>query len=131
FQFHMIAIRHEVGAWLRQGVDCAHPRTAGTCNNVLAHESALWTFVYREGVEPTNNAVEQILRQAVLWRKKSFGTRGRNGSRYVERILTVVATCRLQGRGVLDYLTEACTSAVRHQPAPSLLPGNRKTTTHE
>jgi transposase len=130
FQFHMIRLRHQVGASLRQGADCAHSRTAGTCTNILEHESALWTFVFVEGVEPTNNAVERILRQAVLWRKKSFGSRSRKGSRYVERILTVVATCRLQGRNVLEYLTAACASAVRNQPAPSLLPANRTTTTH-
>jgi transposase len=122
FKFHMIDIRHEVGALLRQGSTCAHSRTAGTCLDILKHESALWTFVYQEGVEPTNNAVERVLRQAVLWRKKSSGTRSPNGSRYVERMLTAVATCRLQGRNVLEYLTSACMAAIRHQPAPSLLP---------
>jgi len=28
--------------------------------------------------------------------------------RYVEHILTGCATCRLQGRSVIDYLREAC-----------------------
>lgn len=122
FRFEMIAIRQEVGAWLRAGAACAHPRTAGTCADILQHEDALWTFERVKGVEPTNNAVERVLRQAVLWRKKSFGTRGPAGSRFVERMLTVVATCRLQGRDVLEYLTSACTAAIRQQPPPSLLP---------
>ena len=44
------------------------------------------------------------------------------GSRFVERMLTVVATCRQQGRNVLDYLT-SCFEAVRSgQAIPSLLP---------
>jgi len=30
------------------------------------------------------------------------------GSRFVERILTVVTTLRQQGRSVLDYLKKAC-----------------------
>lgn len=122
FRILMIDIRTEVAALLRQGSACAQPPTAGTCADILKLQGALWTFVDHEGVEPTNNAAERILRQAVLWRKKSFGTRGPNGSRFVERILTAVATCRLQGRNVLDYLTSACVAASCHKPAPSLLP---------
>jgi transposase len=122
FRFYMIEIRKQVGICLREGINCAHARTAGTCADILEKEDALWTFVFVEGVEPTNNAAERILRQAVLWRKKSFGTRSPLGSRYVERLLTVVATCRLQGRNVLEYLTAACQAAARRQPPPSLLP---------
>lgn len=77
-------------------------------------------------MEPTNNAAERALRQAVLWRKKSFGTRSKAGSRYVERILSVVTTCRLQGRNVLEYVTSACVAAIRKQPAPTLLPTGRR-----
>jgi hypothetical protein len=39
-----------------------------------------------------------------------------------ERMLSVVATLRQQGRDVLEYLTEACRRARLGQPAPSLLP---------
>ena len=68
---------------------------------------ALWTFLEEEGVAPTNNRAEQALRPAVLWRKGSFGTHSDEGARFVERLLTVTATCRHQGRSVLDYLTAA------------------------
>lgn len=122
FRFHMRAIRRQVGDCLRAGLRCAHTRTAGTCAAILEHEEQLWTFVTVPNVEPTNNAAERIVRQAVLWRKKSFGTRSRRGSRYVERLLTVVATCRLQGRDVLEYLSAACAAATHQRPAPSLLP---------
>ena len=124
FRLQMIAIRTEVATLLRQGAACTQQRTAGTCADILKREGALWTFVDVPGVEPTNNAIERLLRQAVLWRKKSCGTRSGNGSRYVERILTVVATCRLQGRDVLEYLSSACLASIRHKPAPSLLPRN-------
>jgi transposase len=122
FRLRMIGIRYDVGTWLRQGACCAHEQTAGTCRDVLKLESRLWTFINVQGVEPTNNAAERALRQAVLWRKKSFGTRSAAGSQYVERILTAVATCRLQGRNVLEYLTAVCTAAARGEPGPSLLP---------
>ena len=122
FRFRMISVRHEVGALLREGSRCTRAKTAGTCDHILAHESALWTFVSVAGVEPTNNAAERALRQPVLWRRKSFGTRTARGSRYVERVLTVVASCRLQGRNVLEYLTAACEAATRSERPPSLLP---------
>ena len=34
---------------------------------------ALWTFIEREGVEPTNNEAERMLRTMVQWRKNSYG----------------------------------------------------------
>ena len=111
-----------VGAWLEKGQACSIRKVAGTCREVLALEPALWTFVHREGVEPTNNHGERILRHGVLWRKRSFGTDSPRGSRFVERILTVVSTLRLQQRNVLDYVTAACQAALENKPAPSLLP---------
>jgi hypothetical protein len=78
--------------------------------------------VDREGVEPTNNAAERALRRGVIWRRRSFGTQSESGSRFVERILTVVMTLRQQKRDVLDYLTEACKASTLGIVSPSLLP---------
>ena len=83
---------------LQQGADTAGGSTATTCRWLYAHKEALWTFVRIEGIEPTNNLAEQAIRAAVIWRKLCYGTQTSAGSRYVERILTVVATCRLQQR---------------------------------
>lgn len=58
--------------------------------------------------EPTHNEAERALRRAVLWRRKSFGTQSEEGSRFVGRILTVVASLRQQGRDVLGFLVEVC-----------------------
>ncbi len=81
---------------------------------------ALWTFAQIEGVEPTNNAAERALRPAVLWRKGSFGTHSPDGSRFVERRLTVTASCRQQRRPVLDRLTAALIADRGRTPPPSL-----------
>ena len=124
FQENMPSVQHKVGELLRQGTDCDHQRTAGTCRDILKREDALWTFVHVEGVEPTNNLGERQVRPAVLWRKRSFGTQSQAGSRFAERIMTVVATCKQQHRNALDYLTQACDAANRGQQAPSLLPGD-------
>ena len=82
-----------------------------------------WLFVDSEGVEPTNNAAEQALRHAVIWRKLSFGTQSASGSRFVERMLTVIETCRRQNRNVYAWLTDAVQAHLAGQPTPSLLSG--------
>jgi transposase len=74
------------------------------------------------GIEPTNNAAVPALRHAVLWRKSSGGTASEWGSRFVERVLSVVATCRQQGRNVLEFLTGCFRVRLEGRPAPSLIP---------
>src|SRR5262245_14697524 len=122
FQRYAAELRPWVRSQLEAGAACACARTAGTCREVLAVEPALWTFARVEGIEPTNNAAERALRHAVLWRKTSHGTHSEGGSRFVENILTIVATCRQQGRNVLECLAECCQAHLRGNDPPSLLP---------
>ena len=115
-------LRRQVRTHLERGVACGVVKTAGTCRELLAVEASLWTFARVGGVEPTNNAAEREVRHAVCWRKTRFGTAGEKGSRFVERILTVVASCRRQGRNVLEFLTHAVTAHRTGEKAPTLLP---------
>lgn len=107
---------------LTEGAATAHPVAQSLCRSLLALEPALWTFVRVPGVEPTNNAAEQALRPAVLWRKGSFGTQSPAGSRFAERLLTVTASCRQQGRPLLDFLVAAVSADRTGTPPPSLIP---------
>jgi transposase len=75
-----------------------------------------------EGVGPTNNDAERALRHGVIYRKLSGGTESEAGSRFVERMLSVVATCRVQEVNVLDYLTRCYQARLDGQAAPSLRP---------
>jgi transposase len=122
FASYMRPIRQEVERLLETGQTCGMPKTAGVCREILKMRQALWTFVRHEGVEPTNNAAERAIRPGVLWRKGSFGTQSPEGSRFVETMMTVVATLKQQHRNVLDYVIDACEAALCGQPAPSLLP---------
>jgi transposase len=101
---------------------CGCDKTANFCTALLKLWPALWTFVTVPGVEPTNNAAEQALRPAVLWRKGSFGTQSAGGNAFVTRLLSVAATCKQHDRSLLAYLTAVCTAAQAGQPIPSLLP---------
>jgi transposase len=101
-QRKIAVVRQALREWLELGCACKDTKAAAFCENVLAVEPALWTFVRQEGVEPTNNHIERLLRPGVLWRKNAFGCHSEAGCRFVERILTVVQTLRLQKRPVLE-----------------------------
>lgn len=117
----MTPLSEELGAVLRAGAGRRDRRVARFCARILDVYPALWLFVTQEGVEPTNNHAERVQRRAVLWRRKSFGCHSAAGCRFVERILTVVGTLRLQHREVLAYLC-ACVEAHRAgQPGPRLV----------
>lgn len=123
FQEAMHPIRREVECLLEIGhLAVKHSKTKNTCRNVLKFKEGLWTFVDQEGVEPTNNAAERALRRPVIWRRRSFGSQSEAGSRFVERIQTVVTSLRQQKRDVLDFLTQACQTAISGTDPPSLLP---------
>jgi len=117
-------LRAEVRSLLEQGAACGCAKTAGVCAEILKLEEALWTFARQEGVEPTNNAAERALRPAVIKRKRSFGCHSEEGCRFVERLLSVTQTLRLQGRPVLDYLVDALVAHRHGLPAPRLLPAH-------
>jgi transposase len=121
FQSRMVSIQSEVERLLQEGGKYKGP-LAGKCREIWKHRENLWTFVSHPDVSPTNNAAERIVRQAVLWRKMSFGTQSKRGARYVERMLSVCATCRLQGRSIIDYITKACQAHINNQPVPTLRP---------
>ena len=72
------------------------------------------------GIEPTNNTAERALRPAVIYRKLSFGTQSASGSRYLERILTVSETCRLQNRNAYQFLIESMRAKFAGVAGPSL-----------
>ena len=118
----MHPVQDALSAVLTQGIQGNDPRARTLCTSLDRVWPALWTFVDEPDVEPTNNAAERALRPAVVWRKGSYGTQSDAGDRFVERLLTVTATCRQQGRPVLAYLTDVCTAAQRGLPVPSLLP---------
>jgi transposase len=119
---HYIAwLRPMVRSSLRRGSECACTKTAATCGELLRLWECLWTFTHVEGVEPTNNAAERALRHAVIWRRISGGTDSEGGSRFVERMLSVVATCRSQRRDVLEYLTRCHRARLCKVAVPSLL----------
>lgn len=122
FQRKVAPIRKEVRQLLLRGKFSGNKKLIGFCNELYKHHEHLWTFTRVEGIEPTNNTAERALRPAVIYRKLSFGTQSASGSRYLERMLSVSETCRLQNKSAYEYLVAAMQAKFAGHPAPSLLP---------
>jgi transposase len=118
----LVPLQARLGRLLRRGQENPDRKAAALCRQLTKWWPALWTFAWVDGVEPTNNVSERALRPAVLWRKGSFGSDSEAGSRFAERVLTVAATCRQQGRGLLGFLVTAAEAALQGAARLSLLP---------
>src|SRR3954451_18663955 len=125
-QRRLIPLQARMGRLLRRGQASPDRKAAALCRELRKWWAALWTFARVEGVQPTNNGAERALRPAVLWRKGSFGTDSEAGSRFAERLLTVVPTCRQQVRPLLAFLVAAGEAALQGTAAPSLLPAGQR-----
>jgi transposase len=62
------------------------------------------------GIEATNNPAERTIRQMVLDRVVTQGSRGPVGNEWHERFWSVLTTCDIQHKPVMNYLRE-CLSA--------------------
>lgn len=122
FRQRMAPLRAQIEMTLQCAQDANIKRMSGSCKNMLKHKEALWTFVDRPNVEPTNNHAERELRAFVLWRKKSFGTQSDSGDRFAERLMTVSHSLRKQKRPILSFLVAALRGFESSRPAPLLQP---------
>ena len=118
----MKPIKQNLEGWLEDGRERGGEKTAGTCGAILELRVALWTYLDIEGVVPTNNAAEQRIRHYVVWRKCSYGSQSQRGDVFLERILTVVGSLRLQNRNILDFVTASIRAFFGKGATPSLLP---------
>jgi transposase len=97
-----------------------YKRTRGLARNLLKIWPALWTFITKRGVTPTNNHAERALRSAVIYRKLSLGSQSEDGETRIARLLSAHTTCRLQHRSLFNYLADALEHHARGAPVPLL-----------
>ena len=121
FQARMKPVRTTVNHLLLRGMCSGNTRLKGMCKELFMHRDWLWTFVDVQDIEPTNNTAERALRPAVIYRKLSFGTQSEAGSRFIERMLTISETCRLQNRPLYQWLCDAVSASLNAVPAPKLI----------
>ena len=120
FRELMAPVRKQFEAALERALAANIKSVSGSCADILMHKAALWAFVDRDDVEPTNNHAERELRAFVLWRRRSFGAQSERGNLFAERLMTVAHTARKQNKNVFAFLTACCTAARDGKKAPSL-----------
>lgn len=83
-----------------------------------------WDIIVRQIYDPllplTNNEAERTLRHWVIDRRLSYGTRTVEGTRSFTLLASVIATCRIRGAPVWDYLTRVITAARKGLELPAL-----------
>ena len=99
-------------------------RRANAANRKLAdhlrrHRKELFTFLLEPGVDATNWRAEQALRPAVVNRKVWGGNRTWPGAQAQSILMSVLQTCRLQGRNGLKFISQTLCG---HRPRLALLP---------
>jgi transposase len=79
----------------------------------LRHEQPwLFTFLHCPGIEATNNAAERALRPAVVARKTWGGNRTENGAKTQQILISILTTCRQQGKDSFDRIIELFLSPI-------------------
>ncbi len=121
-------LRKRLDRLLTRHINSPVPKARKIAKDLREYGAALWAFARVEGVEPTNNAAERSLRKAVLWRKGSYGSASKAGSRFAERMLTVSESLRAQDRSILDFLEASIRARLTRESGPSLLPVGHVTT---
>jgi transposase len=120
YKLWMSKVMPEFEGVLARAVASGLPHLAGSCQNLLNHRLALWTFVHVDGVEPTNNNAERSLRRFVLWRKNCFGAFSARGQVFASRIMSVVTTLRQRSVRSLDFLSQCERARQQRYSAPTL-----------
>lgn len=114
-------IRYLIGKCLKEYRMSSQRRVKVLSGNLLKLKKHLFTFIFHEGVEPTNNIAERGIRPAVQWRKICFGNRSDVGAVLTSRLLTVTRTCWLRKQNSLEFLVSVITSFRKSTPSPSFL----------
>lgn len=108
---------------IEQWIDLAGATAGQLLRSLRDKAHQWWYFLDNPEVPPDNNQAERSLRLAVTKRKVSGGSRSIERFRHTANLLTVVQTCRRQGRSVIDFFAQALIADSHNsQSRPSLLP---------
>lgn len=106
----------------------SHKEAETIRKRLITHKHEIFTFLkYPEIIEPTNNRAEQGLRNSVIFRRLTFGTRSEQGKKNVSLITTVIRTAKLKLLDPLKVLRTLLTSGATPElmeqfGIPSIMP---------
>lgn len=92
-------------------------RLAARC---AKHAGELFTFLWHEGVDPTNNRAEREVRPAVLMRKASYQNASPSGASTQAVLMTVLRTLKRRGLIPLQALNHAVATYAQTGKLPTV-----------
>ncbi|MEG4108759.1 IS66 family transposase [Microcoleus sp. S13_C5] len=84
-----------------------------------------WYFLDHPDIPPDNNLAERSLRLAVTKRKVSGGSRSMSRFEQTADLLSVIQTCRFQGKSAMTFFREAISAHSCDLFMPSLIPQSK------
>ena len=81
-----------------------------------------WYFLDHPSIPPDNNLAERSLRLAVTKRKVSGGSRSMSRFEQTADLLSVIQTCRFQGKSAMAFFRDALEAHSCDLFMPSLIP---------
>lgn len=84
-------------------------------NRLRKQRDHLFTFLYEEEVDATNNLAERQLRPAVIARKISCGNKTRKGANTWQTLSSLIETNRQQGNDSIEYFKQKATFSTSEQ----------------
>jgi transposase len=109
---------------LKEWRDKAGHEAGKLLRNLRQKADQWWYFLHHPEIPPDNNLAERSLRLAITKRKVSGGSRSMERFQQTANLLTVVQTCRRQGRSVIDFFEQSLMGKSGHGDSvvPSLIP---------
>jgi len=102
FERQRLAYEAQLDDLLAQSPD--HTDSEMLRGRFLKHRQAIFFFLQRADVPPTNNASEQALRNSVIYRKVTGGFRSEWGAHLYANLISILETTRRQERPLFETL---------------------------
>ena len=122
YRYWAVQFQAKVELTINKWITKAGSEAGKLLRSLKTKEQQWWYFLEHPEVPPDNNLAERSLRLAVTKRKVSGGSRSMNRFKHTANLLTVVQTCRRQGRSVIDFFEKALVAIASHSTCPSLVP---------
>ena len=107
YQNWAVAFEEKVSLTLNEWKDKAGYEAGKLLRNLLLKADQWWYFLQNPVIPPDNNLAERSLRLAITKRKVSGGSRSMERFQHTANLLTVIQTCRRQGRSVIDFFEQS------------------------
>ncbi|MGD1702379.1 IS66 family transposase, partial [Dapis sp. BLCC M229] len=102
-----VKFKHRVELTLKQWSNKAGYEAGKLLHSLKLKADQWWYFLSHPEIPPDNNLAERSLRLAITKRKVSGGSRSMERFQHTANLLSVVQTCRRQGRSVIDFFEES------------------------